>query len=50
MEVTWRFLTNVQHTYDREKKLVENMTSAVLEPAVAAANIPFRTALAGPTA
>ncbi|WP_270494898.1 alpha,alpha-trehalase [Citrobacter gillenii] len=23
MEVTWRFLTNVQHTYDREKKLVE---------------------------
>ncbi|HGY3717280.1 TPA: alpha,alpha-trehalase [Citrobacter gillenii] len=22
-EVTWRFLTNVQHTYDREKKLVE---------------------------
>lgn len=23
MEVTWRFLTNVQHTYNREKKLVE---------------------------
>lgn len=23
MDVTWRFLTNVQHTYDREKKLVE---------------------------
>lgn len=23
MEVSWRFLTNVQHTYDREKKLVE---------------------------
>ncbi|MES0263624.1 alpha,alpha-trehalase [Citrobacter sedlakii] len=23
MEVTWRFLTNVQHTYDREQKLVE---------------------------
>ncbi len=23
MEVTWRFLKNVQHTYDREKKLVE---------------------------
>lgn len=23
MEVTWRFLSNVQHTYDREKKLVE---------------------------
>ena len=23
MELTWRFLTNVQHTYDREKKLVE---------------------------
>ncbi|MBZ0344449.1 alpha,alpha-trehalase, partial [Salmonella enterica subsp. enterica serovar Infantis] len=23
LEVTWRFLTNVQHTYDREKKLVE---------------------------
>ncbi|QEM91212.1 alpha,alpha-trehalase [Kosakonia radicincitans] len=22
-EVSWRFLTNVQHTYDREKKLVE---------------------------
>ncbi|VEA46916.1 trehalase [Salmonella enterica subsp. arizonae] len=21
--MTWRFLTNVQHTYDREKKLVE---------------------------
>ncbi|KJT72733.1 trehalase, partial [Salmonella enterica subsp. enterica serovar Heidelberg str. 622737-14] len=50
MEVTWRFLTNVQHTYDREKKLVENMMSAAPEPAVAAANIHFRTALAGPTA
>lgn len=23
MDVTWRFLKNVQHTYDREKKLVE---------------------------
>lgn len=23
MEVSWRFLTNVQHTYNREKKLVE---------------------------
>ena len=23
MDVTWRFLTNVQHTYDREQKLVE---------------------------
>ncbi|WP_336220789.1 alpha,alpha-trehalase [Citrobacter amalonaticus] len=23
MEVTWSFLTNVQHTYDREQKLVE---------------------------
>jgi alpha,alpha-trehalase len=23
MDVTWRFLSNVQHTYDREKKLVE---------------------------
>lgn len=23
MEVTWRFLTNVQHTYNREQKLVE---------------------------
>ncbi|WP_407222365.1 alpha,alpha-trehalase [Enterobacter roggenkampii] len=23
MDVTWRFLRNVQHTYDREKKLVE---------------------------
>ena len=23
MNVTWRFLTNVQHTYDREQKLVE---------------------------
>ncbi|MGP3591606.1 alpha,alpha-trehalase [Vagococcus sp. WN89Y] len=23
MNVSWRFLTNVQHTYDREKKLVE---------------------------
>lgn len=23
MEVSWRFLTNVQHTYDREQKLVE---------------------------
>lgn len=23
MNATWRFLTNVQHTYDREKKLVE---------------------------
>ncbi len=23
MDVSWRFLTNVQHTYDREKKLVE---------------------------
>ncbi|HHG9062743.1 TPA: alpha,alpha-trehalase [Citrobacter freundii] len=23
MDVTWRFLTNVQHTYDLEKKLVE---------------------------
>ncbi|HDR2876112.1 alpha,alpha-trehalase [Enterobacter roggenkampii] len=23
MDVTWRFLMNVQHTYDREKKLVE---------------------------
>lgn len=23
MAVTWRFLTNVQHTYDRDKKLVE---------------------------
>lgn len=23
MDITWRFLTNVQHTYDREKKLVE---------------------------
>ena len=23
MDVTWRFLTNVQHTYDRERKLVE---------------------------
>lgn len=23
MEVTWRFLSNVQHTYDKEKKLVE---------------------------
>ena len=23
MEITWRFLTNVQHTYDREQKLVE---------------------------
>ncbi|MRS16077.1 alpha,alpha-trehalase TreA [Enterobacteriaceae bacterium RIT691] len=29
MEVSWRFLSNVQHTYDREKKLVEkyNITS-----------------------
>lgn len=23
MEISWRFLTNVQHTYDREQKLVE---------------------------
>jgi Neutral trehalase len=23
MDITWRFLSNVQHTYDREKKLVE---------------------------
>ncbi|WP_436892823.1 alpha,alpha-trehalase TreA [Siccibacter turicensis] len=23
MDITWRFLTNVQHTYDREHKLVE---------------------------
>ncbi|MDR8356636.1 alpha,alpha-trehalase TreF, partial [Acinetobacter baumannii] len=23
MEVTWRFLTNVQHTYDSKQKLVE---------------------------
>ncbi|CCJ75610.1 Trehalase; Periplasmic trehalase precursor [Cronobacter muytjensii 530] len=23
MDVTWRFLTNVQHTYNREQKLVE---------------------------
>lgn len=23
MEITWRFLSNVQHTYDREQKLVE---------------------------
>ncbi|CAH6660100.1 alpha,alpha-trehalase [Pseudocitrobacter vendiensis] len=23
MDVTWRFLSNVQHTYDKEKKLVE---------------------------
>ncbi|STQ11193.1 trehalase [Enterobacter cloacae] len=23
MDVTWRFLKNVQHTYDREQKLVE---------------------------
>ncbi|POT59263.1 alpha,alpha-trehalase [Citrobacter amalonaticus] len=23
MDISWRFLTNVQHTYDREKKLVE---------------------------
>ncbi|MCK6937979.1 alpha,alpha-trehalase [Enterobacter roggenkampii] len=23
MDVTWRFLKNIQHTYDREKKLVE---------------------------
>lgn len=50
MEVTWRFLTNVQHTYDREKNWSKNMMSAAPEPAVAAANIHFRTALAGPTA
>lgn len=47
MEVTWRFLTNVQHTYDREKNWSKNMMSAAPEPAVAAANIHFRTALAG---
>ncbi len=23
MDISWHFLTNVQHTYDREKKLVE---------------------------
>lgn len=50
MEVTWRFLTNVQHTYDREKNWSKNMMSAAPEPAVAAANIHFRTALAAPTA
>ena len=25
MDISWHFLTNVQHTYDREKKLVRKI-------------------------
>lgn len=50
MDISWHFLTNVQHTYDREKKLVENMMSAPPERVAAVANIHYRMALAGPMA
>lgn len=50
MDISWHFLTNVQHTYDREKKLVENMMSAPPEQGAAVANIHYRMALAGPMA
>lgn len=50
MDISWHFLTNVQHTYDREKKLVENMMSAPPERGAAVANIHYRMALAGPMA
>jgi alpha,alpha-trehalase len=50
MEVTWRFLTNVQHTYDSKQKLVEKYDVAQPAPVAAVGNIHCRTALAGPTA
>ncbi len=50
MEVTWRFLTNVQHTYDSKQKLVEKYDVSSTGTGGGGGNIRCRTALAGPTA
>ena len=51
MDISWHFLTNVQHTYDREKKLMEKYdVSTATEQGAAVANIHYRMALAGPMA
>lgn len=48
MDISWHFLTNVQHTYDREKKLVEKYDVSTTGTGAAVANIHYRMALAGP--
>lgn len=50
MDISWHFLTNVQHTYDREKKLVEKYDVSTTGTRAAVANIHYRMALAGPMA
>lgn len=50
MEVTRRFLTNVQHTYDSKQKLVEKYDVSSTGTGGGGGNIRCRTALAGPTA
>lgn len=50
MDISWHFLTNVQHTYDREKKLVEKYDVSTTGTGAAVANIHYRMALAGPMA
>lgn len=50
MDISWHFLTNVQHTYDQEKKLVEKYDVSTTGTGAAVANIHYRMALAGPMA
>nr|AIA95143.1 CAZy families GH37 protein [uncultured Citrobacter sp.] len=47
MEVSWRFLRNVQHTYDKEQKLVEKYKCQLHGHRCGGGEYPCRMVLAG---